>query len=328
MKIDRRQLLQWTAVTCGSAAVPFKTFAQPNYPSGPVRVVVPFTAGSTTDVISRIVGERLNNYLVQPFVVDNKPGAGGTLGAAQVATSPADGQTLLIHSAGHVANASLYPTLKYDTLKDFASVAMLASMPNVLVVSPQKGYTSLQDLIAKVKKSPGTFSYGSSGSGSGAHIAGEKFRMAAGLDVLHVPYRGTPEGVNDVIGGRIDWFLLPLALAVQLVQAGKLKALSIGASKRSPLLPNVPTTTESGLRNADQLFWVGMFAPAKTPHEVVTRLNAEVVKALKAPETITRFEKLGVEATPMSQPQFAKFVSDEFVETAALIKQAGIRLES
>ena len=328
MKIDRRQLLQWTAVTCGSAAVPFKTFAQPNYPSGPVRMVVPFTAGSTTDVISRIVGERLNNYLGQPFVVDNKPGAGGTLGAAQVATSLADGQTLLIHSAGHVANASLYPALKYDTMKDFASVAMLGSMPNVLVVSPQKGYTSLQDLIAKVKKSPGTFSYGSSGSGSGAHIAGEKFRMAAGLDVLHVPYRGTPEGVNDVIGGRIDWFLLPLALAVQLVNAGKLKALSIGASKRSPLLPNVPTTTESGLRNADQLFWVGMFAPAKTPQEVVTRLNAEAIKALKAPETITRFEKLGVEATPMPQPQFAKFVNDEFVETAALIKQAGIRLES
>lgn len=328
MKIDRRQLLQWTAVTCGSAAVPFKTFAQPNYPSGPVRMVVPFTAGSTTDVISRIVGERLNNYLGQPFVVDNKPGAGGTLGAAQVATSLADGQTLLIHSAGHVANASLYPALKYDTMKDFASVAMLGSMPNVLVVSPQKGYTSLQDLIAKVKKSPGTFSYGSSGSGSGAHIAGEKFRMAAGLDVLHVPYRGTPEGVNDVIGGRIDWFLLPLALAVQLVNAGKLKALSIGASKRSPLLPNVPTTTESGLRNADQLFWVGMFAPAKTPQEVVTRLNAEAIKALKAPETITRFEKLGVEATPTPQPQFAKFVNDEFVETAALIKQAGIRLES
>ena len=329
MSIDRRQLFQWAAAACGAAAIPSRASSQPlHYPSGSVRVVVPFTAGSTTDVISRIVGERLDKYLGQPFVVDNRPGAGGTLGATQVATAAGDGQTLLIHSAGHVANASLYPMLKYDTLRDFAPVAMLASMPNVFVVSPQKGFASLQDLIAKVKKSPGKYSYGSSGSGSGAHIAGEKFRMAAGLDVLHVPYRGTPESVNDVIGGRLDWFLLPLALAVPLVKAGKLNALSIGASKRSALLPDVPTTTECGIRDADQLFWVGMFAPAKTPQEVITRLNTEAVKALKSPETLSRFEKLGVDASPMPQPEFARFVKDEYVATAALIKQAGIRLDS
>lgn len=328
MDINRRKLLQLAAAAGGGASLPAAVFAQAAYPNQPVRVVIPFTAGSTTDVVGRIVGERLEKAFGQPFVIDNRPGAGGTLGASQVATAAPDGQTLLVHSSGHVANAALYPTLKYDTLKDFIPITMLASMPNVLVVAPNKGFSSLQDLVRKAKAEPGKFMYGSSGNGSGSHIAGEKFRITAGIQVSHVPYRGTPEALNDVMGGRVDWFLLPLAVATPLIKSGKLVALSVGASARSPLLPDVPTTAESGFGAADQTFWVGLFAPSKTPNAVVERLNAETVKALKSDETRGKLEKLGAEPAPMSQTQFEKLVREETAATATLIKQAGIRLDS
>lgn len=328
MNINRRRLLQLAAAAGGAAGLPATVFSQPTYPSQPVRVIVPFTAGSTTDIVGRIVGERLEAYLGQPFVIDNKPGAGGTLGAAQVASSAPDGLTLLVHSSGHVANAALYPGLKYDTLKDFAPVTMLASMPNVLVVAPNRGFSSLQDLVRKVKAEPGKFLYGSSGNGSGSHIAGEKFRITADIQVTHVPYRGTPQALSDVMGGRVDWFLLPLAVATPLVKGGKLTALAIGASTRSPVFPDVPTTTECGFGGADQTFWVGMFAPSKTPESVLGRLHAETVKALNSAEVRARMEGLGADPAPMSQQQFAKLVREEAASTATLIKQAGIKLDA
>lgn len=327
MDINRRKLLKLAAAAGGTANLPTAVFAQAPYPNQPVRVIVPFTAGSTTDVVGRIVGERLDKALGHPVIIDNRPGAGGTLGATQVATSAPDGHTLLVHSSGHVANAALYPTLKYDTLKDFIPITMLASMPNVLVAAPSKGFTSLQDLVRKVKAEPGKFMYGSSGNGSGSHIAGEKFRISTGIQVSHVPYRGTPEALNDVMGGRVDWFLLPLAVATPLVKSGKLVALSVGAPARSPILPDVPTTTEGGFGAADQTFWVGLFAPAKTPDAVIARIHGETVKALKFDEARARLEKLGAEPAPMSQTQFAKLVREEAATTAALIKQAGIRLD-
>lgn len=328
MDIHRRRLLQLAAATGGAAVLPATTFAQSTYPGQPVRVIVPFTAGSTTDVVARIVGERLEAYLGQPFVVDNKPGAGGTVGAAQVASSAPDGHTLLVHSSGHVANAALYPALKYDTLKDFTPVTMLASMPNVLVVAPNKGFTSLQDLVRKAKAEPGKFLYGSSGNGSGSHIAGEKFRIAAGIQVAHVPYRGTPQALSDVMGGRLDWFLLPLAVATPLIKGGKLTALAIGAPTRSPVFPDVPTTTECGFGGADQTFWVGLFAPPRMPDAVLGRLHAETLKALNSAEVRTRLEGLGADPTPMPLQQFAKLVREETAATAALIKQAGIKLDA
>lgn len=328
MDINRRRLLQLAAAAGGSASLPAAVFAQVPYPNQPVKVVVPFTAGSTTDVVARIVGERLANAFGQPFIVDNRPGAGGTVGASQVASAIPDGHTLLVHSSGHVANAALYPALKYDTLKDFTPITMLASMPNVLVVAPSKGYASLQDLVRKVKAEPGKFSYGSSGNGSGSHIAGEKFLLAAGIKVAHIPYRGTPQALNDVMGGLVDWFLLPLAVATPLVKSGRLTALAVGASHRSPVLPDVPTTTECGFSGADQTFWVGMFASSRTPDAVIARLHAETTKALNSDEVRARFEPLGADPAPMPLKQFAKQVHDEAVSTAALIKQAGIRLDS
>lgn len=328
MTIHRRKLLQLTAAAAGSASLPISLFAQQDFPSQPIKLIVPFTAGSTTDVVARTVGERIQTFFGQPVIVDNRPGAGGTLGASLVAAAAPDGYTALVHSAGHVANAALYPALKYDTLKDFIPITMLATMPNVFVAAPSRGFTSLQDLVNKVKAEPGQFQYGSSGNGSASHIAGEKFRIATGLQVVHVPYRGTPEAINDVMAGRVDWFLLPLALAAPLVAGGKLKALAISAPIRSPLLPDVPTTTEAGFREIDHRFWVGLFLPARTPERAVARLHDETVRALKSDEVRVRFEKLGAQPSPMGQKQFADFVRDETIATRALIKQAGIRIEA
>lgn len=217
---------------------------QPAYPSQPVKLIVPFTAESTTDIVGRIISERLQVYLGQPCVIDNRPGAGGTLGAAAVGNAAADGHTVLIHSSGHVANAALYPGLKYDPQNDLLPLTMLASMPNVLVVAPSRGFASLQDLVRKVKDGKQRYLYGSSGNASASHIAGAKFRMAADIEAAHVPYLGTPQALTDVMSGRIDWFMAPLALAFPLVQGGKLTALCIGALMRSALLPQVPTTSE------------------------------------------------------------------------------------
>ncbi len=327
MNIHRRTLLQFAAATGGAASLPAALLAQSAYPSQAVRLIVPFTAGSTTDVIARIVGERLQQYLGQPCVVDNRAGAGGTIGASVVASSAPDGHTALIHSAGHVANAALYPALKYDTLKDFAPVTMLVSMPNVFVVTPGKGFASLQDLVRKARAEPGKYTYGSSGNGSGSHIAAEKFRVTTGIQARHIPYRGTPQALTDVMGGLVDWFLCPLALAVPLVKDGKLTALSIGGGARSPLLPSVPTIAEAGFGDTDHTFWVGMFLPSKTPEAVVTRLNAETLRALNSDEVRSRLATLGADAAPMSPQQFAQLVRDETVATTALIKQAGIRID-
>jgi tripartite-type tricarboxylate transporter receptor subunit TctC len=288
---------------------------------------VPFTAGSTSDVIARAVTERLEKAFKQPCIVDNRPGAGGTVGASAVVAAPADGYTVLIHSAGHVANAALYPKLRYDTLADFTPVTMMASMPNVLVVSPAKGYTSVKDLVQKAKAGSGQVMYGSAGNGSGSHIAAEKFRLAAGLPPAHIPYRGAPEALNDVMGGRIDWFMSPIAVASSLISAGKLTPLAVGTTTRSTQLPNVPTTVESGYPESDYIFWIGMFVSAKTPPDVVARLHAETLTALQSEEVRARFGRLGAEPAAMPQKDFALLVTNEAATTAALIKKAGIRVE-
>lgn len=325
MKLHRRTLLQLACALAGTAGLASPLLAQGDYPNRPIRMIVPFTAGSTTDVIGRTVAEQLEKQLGQPVVVENRPGAGGVLGATAVAGSAGDGYTVLVHSAAHLANPSLYPNLKYDTLKDFAPVSMLASMPNVIVVTNGRGFKSLKDLVDRAKAEPDQYTFGSSGSGSGAHIAGEKFKAAVGIQAIHVPYRGTPEAVNDVIAGRVDWFFLPLPLALPMVRAGKLTALAISADHRSPSLPDVPTTAEAGFRNVDQQFWVGMFVPASAPSAVLARLHDGTVKALRSETTRARFENLGAEPAPMPQAQFAQRVATEMASTAELIRGAGIR---
>jgi tripartite-type tricarboxylate transporter receptor subunit TctC len=297
------------------------------YPDKPIRFIVPFTAGSGTDIVARTVAEPMSRSLGPPIVVENRPGAGGTLGAAQVAKSTPDGYTLLIHSAGHVANASIYPNLSYDTVKDFAGVTPLASLPNVLIVSPAKGWKSVKDLVDKARASPGVLNYGSAGMGSATHMNAEIFRESAKFDAVHVPFKGTPEAMTETATGRIDYFFAPLSSALPLIKDGRLQALAVGTGQRSPLLPNVPTTTEAGFPKSEYVFWVALLAPAGTPRAIVDRLNAEALKALAAPEVKEKLAVLGAEPMPMSPASFDAFIRDETVRMTGVVKGAGIKVQ-
>ncbi|MDM0039192.1 tripartite tricarboxylate transporter substrate binding protein [Variovorax sp. J22G21] len=301
--------------------------AQGAWPAGQsIRLVVPFTAGSGTDIVARLVAERLGPALGTSVIVDNKPGAGGTLGAALVAKAPADGYTLLVHSAGHLVNPSIYPNLSYDTLKDFAGITPMASLPNVLVTTPGK-FNDVKDLVAQAKARPGGFNYASAGNGSATHMNAEVFRLAAGIQAQHVPFRGTPEAMTEVMGGRIDWFFAPMVSALPLIQSGKLKALAVGTGKRSAVQPSLPTTVEGGVPGSEYLFWVGLFAPAKTPKPVVDALQAEVAKIMVSSELRERLDKLGAEPFTMPSAQFDKFIVDETAKAQQVVKAAGIKVD-
>ena len=297
------------------------------YPNKPVKLVVPFTAGSATDILARTVGQKLTEIWGQPVVVENRPGAGGTIGAAMVAKAPGDGYTLLVHSAAHAYNPSIYTNLPYDTIKDFVEVVPLAGQPNVLVVAPSTGMKSVADLISAAKQKPGALNFGSAGNGSGTHINGEKFRLAAGIDVVHIPYKGTPEALADTMAGRVTYFFSPISAALPQVREGKLIALGVSTAKRSDVLPNVPTIAESGLPGFDYNLWVGVFAPAGTPADLVEKINRDVTRALQTPEAKERLTALGAEAMPMTPAEFRKFVQEEIADSAKVIKAAGIKVQ-
>jgi tripartite-type tricarboxylate transporter receptor subunit TctC len=260
-------------------------------------------------------------------VVENRPGAGGTLGAGQVAKSAPDGYTLLVPSAGHVANATIYSNLPYDTVRDFAGVTPLASLPNVLIVAPSKGYKSIQDLVEKARANPGMLNYGSAGTGSATHMNSEILRMAAKFDAQHVPYKGSPEALMETAAGRIDFYFAPIAAAIPLIKDGRLKALAVGTLQRSPLLPDVPTTVEAGYPHSEYVFWVGLLAPAATPRAIVERLNAEAIKALDSPEVKEKLTALGAEPMPMTPSAFDAFLKSEAVRAAEVVKAAGIKVQ-
>jgi tripartite-type tricarboxylate transporter receptor subunit TctC len=242
-----------------------------------------------------------------------------------VAKSNADGYTLLVHSSGHVVNPAIYPNLPYDTLNDLVGITALASLPNVMVVSPSKGYKDVKDLIAKVKAKPDGFNYASAGTGSATHINAEKFRVAAGITATHIPFKGTPEALTETISGRIDWFFAPIVSALPLIKDGRLQVLAVGTPKRSDDLPNTPTTVEAGVPGSEYTFWVGMLAPSKTPKPVLDKLNAEVVKILNSPEFKTRLDSIGAAAMPMSSTAFNTFIKSETDTIAKLVQTAGIK---
>ncbi|MEO9102090.1 MAG: tripartite tricarboxylate transporter substrate binding protein [Burkholderiaceae bacterium] len=322
----RRHLVAGALVVAAFASLPCIAQAQDAWPKGqPIKLVVPFTAGSGTDVIARIVAEKLGPALGTSVIVENKPGAGGTIGAAQVAKAPPDGNTLLVHSAGHLVNASIYPNLSYDTIKDFAGVTPLASLPNVLVTPPGR-YADVKDLIAQAKAKPGALNYGSAGNGSATHMNAEVFRLAAGIDAQHVAFRGTPEAMTETMAGRIDWFFAPMVSALPLIKDGRLKALAVGTAKRSGVLPDVPTTVEAGVPGSEFLFWVGMLAPAKTPRPVIEKLQAEVANIMAAPELKERLDKLGAEPFLMKPAEFDQFIADETTKADKMVKAAGIKV--
>ena len=305
---------------------PSAAFAQ-GYPNKSVRIVVPFTAGSATDILARTVGQKLSELWGQPVLIDNRPGAGGTIGAALVAKSPGDGYTLLVHSAAHAYNLWIYSNLTYDTVKDFVEVVPLAGQPNVLAVAPSTGIKTVADLIAAAKAKPGALNFASAGNGSGTHINGEKFKLAAGIDVLHIPYKGSPEAMTDTMAGRVTYYFAPISAALPQIRDGKLVALGVSTAKRSSVLPNVPTVAESGVPGFDYNLWVAMFAPAGTPPELVEKINRDVLRVLTTPEAKERLAALGADAMPMTPSEFKKFVQDEIADSGKVIKAAGIAVQ-
>ena len=322
MKLLNR--IAWVAALSLAAV---EVSAQPAYPDKPIRFIVPFTAGSGTDIVARTLGESMSRSLGQPIVIENRPGAGGTLGAAQVAKSAPDGYTLLVHSAGHVANAAIYPNLSYDTIRDFAGITPLASLPNVLIVAPSKGFRNVQELVDKARANPGMLNYGSAGNGSATHMNAEIFRLSAKFNAQHVPYKGTPEAMTETATGRIDYFFAPLSSALPLIKDGRLQALAVGTAQRSPLLPDVPTTLEAGFAQSDYVFWVALLAPAGTSRAIVERLNAEALKALASPEVKEKLTLLGAEPMPMSPAAFDAFIKSEVARMSQVIKNAGIQVQ-
>jgi tripartite-type tricarboxylate transporter receptor subunit TctC len=297
------------------------------YPDKPIHVIVPFTAGSATDVVARAVAQAMSTRLGQPVVVDNKPGAGGTIGSSQVAKATPDGYTLLVNSSAHTVNPAIYPSLNYDTAKDLVGVSLLAQQPNILVAAPSKGWKTANDLVAASKAQPGKINYASAGTGSGTHMNAEKFRISANIDAQHVPYRGTPEALTDTMNGRVDYFFAPVIAGLTMVRDGRLVALAVGSARRSSVLPDVSTTEEAGYKGSAYDFWVGMFAPAGTPPALIERLNKEVAAALASPEVKERLGALGADASPTTPAELDKTVARELKENADLVQKAGIKIQ-
>jgi tripartite-type tricarboxylate transporter receptor subunit TctC len=298
--------------------------AAEDWPSRPVLVVSPYSPGNATDIVGRLVLDQVAQQLGQPFVIENRSGAGGVVGVASVAKALPDGYTLLLSSASMSSAIILHSALPYDVLRDFAPSAMFGIQPSVLVAAPSKGFKSVADLVAAAKARPGELNFASAGVGAASHIAGERFRLAAGLNLQHVPYRGPNEAFTDVMTGRVDFYFLPLAPALPMIAQGKLVALAVSTQKRAPSLPDVPTIAEAGYPDAAYLFWGGISAPAGTPPAIVDRLNAEVRKAVDLPELRAKLEHLGVEPQPMSPDEFAKFVAADVAATVKLGKDAKI----
>jgi tripartite-type tricarboxylate transporter receptor subunit TctC len=296
-----------------------------DWPARPIRVVSPFGAGSATDLIPRIVFDQLSPQLGQPIVVENRGGAGGTLGTAAVAKADADGYTLLAHSNAFSVAPAIYASLPYDTIGDFVPVIPFGSLAVVLVIAPSKGFKTIQEMVAAAKAKPGSFNYASVGVGSGTHLSAEKLKLAAGFDAVHVPFRGGPEALTEVVAGRVDFYFCPIGTALPFIRDGRLVALVSNGAERDPDLPDVPTTKEAGYPSAEFPVWVGLLAPAKTPRAIIDKLNAETLKAVRVPAVKDKLRKTGVAPMPLTPEAFAALIKREVADNAAVVKAAGIK---
>ena len=308
-------------VVLGSHAAPTTAVAQ-DWPARPLRVVIPLSPGSAADIVPRIVFDRLSSQLGQPIVIENRVGASGTIGARAVAVARPDGYTLLAHSSAHVIAPAAVADLSYDPVKDFAAIASLGNLPNVLVVAPSSNIKTVQELVALGKTRPITF--GSIGVGSPIHLTMERFRLSAGFQAQAVPFRGAPEVLIEVVAGRIDAYYSPISAALPFIRDGKLRPLAVSSSTRASTLPDVPTSLEAGYANSDYNFWIGVFAPAKTPGAIVDKLNGEIAKALSTSSVREKLLALGVEPMPMGVDQFTALVKHDLTMNAELAKAAGI----
>jgi len=292
------------------------------WPDRPIRVISPYPAGSASDTVSRVVLDQVSQLLGQPIVIEVRPGAGGSVGFGAVAKSPPDGYTLVTSSSSMATERVLHKKLPYNPASDFVHVVLIGTSPNVLVASKQSGFKTVADLVAAAKAKPGTLTFASAGIGSSSHMAAERFRLAANIDVRHVPFR--EGGLLEVMAGRIDFYFIPLAAAATALHSDKLTLLAVSSPERSPLLPNVPSIVEAGYPAAVFRFWNGVSAPAKTPPDVVNKLHDITLQALKLPALQEKLAKLGVQPKPMSVEAFAKFVADDMAATAELAKEAHI----
>ena len=319
-RTTRRQTLALTAATL----MPGLTLAQAGYPNRPIRVIVPFAPGSTTDIIARAIADRMAASLGQQLVIENRAGASGTIGQAQVASAAPDGYTIMVHSSSHTVSPSTFAKLPFDTLTAFAGVTPISATPNVLVVSPAKGIRSVQELVAAARARPAGLNFASAGQGSATHLNAEKFRLAAGINATNIPFKGSAEAVSEVIAGRVDFYFSPIAPVIGQIRSGSLLALAVGSSSRASALPDVPTTAEAGVPGSEFNFWIGMMAPARTPRDIVNRLHAEVLKALALPEVKERFQQLGADPWTMTPEQFDTYIRAEVASNGPLVKAAGL----
>jgi tripartite-type tricarboxylate transporter receptor subunit TctC len=309
------------------ACLPAASHAQA-FPSKPIRFVVPYPAGGPLDTIARLLGAKVAESTRQPVVVDNKPGAGGNIGADLVAKSPADGYTILMGAvATHAINPTLYKAIPYDPIKDFAPVTQVASTPNVLVVNPSVPASNVREFIAHAKANPGKLSFGSGSIGSAGHLAGELFKATAGVDMVHVPYKGAAPAMQDLVGGQIQLMFDNLASALGQVKAGKVRALAVTTARKTPLAPDLPTIAESGLAGFDISTWFGVFAPAGTPKEALDRLHAEFTRALAAPDVREKMLALGAEPVGNRPEEFAAYIKSEADKYAKVIKASGAKVD-
>jgi tripartite-type tricarboxylate transporter receptor subunit TctC len=274
--------------------------------------------------MARTVTQRLSEQLGQPFVVENRPGAGGTIGVGAVAKADPDGHTILVHSSSYTITPTTYPSTPYDTVRDLAGVTPLALLPQVLVISPTKGIATVADLVRAAKAKPGTMNYASAGVGTATQLNAERFRLGAGIDVVHVPFRGTPEALTEIIAGRVDYYFCPVNAVLPMIAEKQLLGLAMGSSKRSAALPDLPTTLEAGVADSDYNFWVGMFVPSKTSRDIVNRLHEETGRALDRKEVRDSMAKLGAESMLMRPDEFDAYIRKEISTNAVLVKAAGI----
>ncbi len=324
--ITRRTLIAGLTAAA-AAALPHAALAQ-GYPAKPVTIVVPFAPGGTTDILARIVGQGLSGELGQPFIVDNRAGAGGNIGASLAAKAPADGYTLFMGTVGtHAINQALYKKMPFDPVKDFAPISRVATVPNLLVAHPSQPYKTVKELIAYAKANPGKVTYGSPGSGSSPHVSGELFKSMTGTELLHVPYKGSAPAMTDLLGGQISIMFDNLPSAIQHVRSGKLRPIAITTAKRSPELPDIPTIAEAGVPGYEAMSWFGMFAPAATPKPVLDQLNAALVKVLNQLDVKKKIAEQGGDVVAETPAQFAAFIQSESVKWGKVVKASGATVD-
>ena len=320
--IERAALAALFVLAAGAAV------AQANYPAKAIRYVVPFPAGGPLDIVARALGQDLTRSWNQPVIIDNRPGAGGNIGADLVAKAPPDGYTILMGAVStHAINVTLYSKLPYDPIKDFAPVTLITSVPNVLVMHPSLPVKNVKDLIALAKARPGQLNFASGSTGSAGHLAGELFDSMAGVQMTHIPYKGAAPAVIDLIAGHVSLMFDNLASALPNIKSARVRALAVTTLKRSPLLPALPTISESGLRGFDVSTWFGIFAPAGTPPDIVAKLNAEIVRILHTPEMRERLAALGAEPIGNKPDEFAAFIKSEIQKYAKVVKASGAKAD-